>query len=488
MELVYLTGCVGNSTDKRIFRPLGAYQSAWYLRQFAYEVQVIDFIHQIPYDHVIKALNKFITKDTKVLAYGAMVSVISPDTQIFLKKVEKILQYVRENFPHVKIVAAGAAVSLLNRLYRNKTLFDYFLFGHAEDTMLALANHLCRNGPAPPFEMLEGNRVIRESFHIPVEHKFNISNCNHRWANNDFIQHHETLPLELGRGCIFKCRFCQYPYIGKSKNDFTRNLNLVLEEIKFNYENWGITNYYMLDDTFNADKERLKLFTEAVKSLPFKINYGAYLRLDLIHAHPETVALLQESGLIGAYFGIESFNHDASSLVGKGWIGKNSKEFLKDLYQNLWDKKISVHTNFICGLPPETYDDLLETHRWLVDNEIPQWQWAPLQINRDSHNEFTSEFERNAEEYGFEWEVNNGKVQWKTPYCNAELAIEWRHKLNSLRSPHIKSGCWDLLELGTIGFDLHKAMQVKRKELDWTSISKNRKQFLTDYWMQLMTS
>jgi radical SAM superfamily enzyme YgiQ (UPF0313 family) len=488
MEIIYLTGCVGNESDKRIYRPIGAYQSAWYLRQFSYNVQVIDFIHQFSEEQIIDALNKFIDKDTKIIAYGAMVSVISPDTQVFLKKIERILKYIKKNFPTIKIVAGGAATSLLSRLYRNNTLFDYILFGHAEDTMLSLADFICRKGPMPPFEILDGNKILRESFNNPVIEKFNITGCNHLWSKNDFIQKGETLPLELGRGCIFKCRFCQYPYIGKSKNDFTRDMDLVLEEIKHNYYQWGVTNYYMLDDTFNADKERLEAFADAVKSLPFKINYGCYLRLDLINSHLDTVDILQESGLIGAYFGMESFHPEASSLVGKPWMAKGGKDFLKELYHNKWNKSISIHTNFICGLPPETYSQLIETHNWLVENEIPQWQWAPLQINRDSHNEFTSEFERNSEKYGFDWEVVNGTVSWKTEYCNAETAIEWRHKLNSMRGPHLKPGCWDLLELGTLGLNMKEVMNIKRKNLDWLFISSQRRKFLENYWNDLINS
>jgi radical SAM superfamily enzyme YgiQ (UPF0313 family) len=489
MDLVFLTGCIPPGTDdKKIYRPLGAYQTAWYLRNYGYDVQVIDFINRIPENEIYKALQKFITNETKILAYGAMVSVIAPETQIFLKKIERILKYVREHFPHVKIVAAGPAVTLLNRLYRNQSLFDYMLIGHAEDTMLALANHFVRNDPHPQFEKLDGNKIIRESFALPSKEKFDIQHCRHRWHKNDFIQPGESLPLELGRGCIFKCKFCQYPYIGKNKNDFTRNMDLVIEEIQHNYENWQTQNYYLLDDTFNADQDRLKLFSNAVQKLPFSIGYGAYLRIDLIHAHPESIELLKLSGLKGAYFGIETFNEDAAKLIGKSWIGKKGRDFLKTLYHDEWNKEVSVHTNFICGLPPERFEDYLETHEWLVETEIPHWNWAPLGINRDSHNEFTSEFDRNSEKYGFDWVLIDGKLQWKTDYCDGETAVKWRHQLNALKAGLIKPGCWDLIELGSFGVDLDWAMTQFRNDLPWEEIGKKRKSFLRSYWSALMNS
>ena len=59
-----------------------------------------------------------------------------------------------------------------------------------------------------------------------------------RWNKNDCIQTGETLPLEISRGCIFKCKFCRYPYIGKTKNDFSKSIDNVVEELEYNYNNF----------------------------------------------------------------------------------------------------------------------------------------------------------------------------------------------------------------------------------------------------------
>jgi hypothetical protein len=66
-----------------------------------------------------------------------------------------------------------------------------------------------------------------------------------------------------------------------------------------------------------------------VKTLSFQINYATYLRIDLLAAHPESVDMLLENGLKGAFLGIESFNTDAAKLIGKSWIGKSSKDYKK---------------------------------------------------------------------------------------------------------------------------------------------------------------
>lgn len=484
MEVVLLTACVTNNNI--LYRPIGAYQVAWYLRKFEYNVQVVDFLHRLDEEVILQILRKYITAETKIVGYGAMLGLKDSESREFINKIERILLKIKKNYPWVSIVAGGAAAADLNRIFRNKTLFDYIFFGHAEDTMLALANNLVRGGPSVQFEKLEGNRVIRESFPMPHDEKFNIEDDRHMWDDRDFIQPGETLPIELGRGCIFKCKFCQYPYIGKNKKDFNRCMDLVKEEMIHNYEKWQVTNYYMLDDTFNADEERIEAFAKMTSELPFKIHYATYLRLDLIAAHPQTEDMLLESGLLGAYFGVESFNKEASELIGKPWNGKKAKDYLPKLHHDKWKKQVGLRAGFICGIPPETLQECLDTNQWCIDNEIPNWYWHPLHISRDNYSEFISEFDINSDKYGFEWYVDNGLVLWKTPYCDARTAATWKHQLMAEAKKYQKNAQWNLLELGNYGIDMHEAKHKFIVDMDWSLINKKRRLFLQNYVRQLL--
>ena len=485
MEVILLTACVTNHNV--LYRPIGAYQTAWYLRKFNYQVQVLDFLHKFDEPTILKMLSTHISKDTKIVGYGAMIGLAEPEAREFINKIEKLLRKIKTLYPWVTVVAGGAAAADLNRIYRNKTLFDYIFFGHAEDTMLALANHLIRNGPAVQFEKLEGNRIVRESFPMPHQNKFDITHDNHIWHDSDCIQHGETLPIELGRGCIFKCRFCQYPYIGKHKKDYNRCMDLVKEEMIYNHQKWGVKNYYMLDDTFNADEERIEEFGKMVATLPFKIKYATYLRLDLIAAHPQTEDILLESGLLGAYFGVESLNPEASAIIGKPWNGKNARRYLPELYHNKWKKAVGLRAGFICGLPPETFKECQETNQWCIDNEIPNWYWHPLYINRNNYSEFISEFDKNSEKYGFEWYVDNGIVLWKTSSCDERTAKTWKHRLMQQAHPYQKNAQWNLLELGNYGVDMNDAKDKFVKDMDWSGINKKRTEFLRNYLKQILS-
>jgi radical SAM superfamily enzyme YgiQ (UPF0313 family) len=485
MDAIFLTCCVSINKNN-VFRPLGAYQVAWYLRKHTYEVQVIDFIHFFTEEQILKLLEKHITNSTKILGLGIMIDYKDPVNGEIIKKIENIFFTIKKRYPLIKRIVGGPAASHFSKMHRNKTLFDYIFLGHTEQHVLSLLDHLSKNTPHPQFEIIDGNKTIRESFAVPDKRVFDIENSDHRWHKNDHIQFKETLPLELGRGCIFKCKFCRYPYIGKNKKDFNRNMECVKKELLDNYDNWKVTNYYMLDDTFNADQERLKSFTDMVKTLPFKINYSTYLRLDLVHAHPSSEEMFLENGLKGAFLGIETFNHKAAALIGKSWNSKNAKNYIPDLYDRKWKKQIAITTAFICGIPPETFDECKETNQWLIDNKIPSWVWQNLSVYKDAHDEYRSEFDKQAEQYGFEWEMQEGRYVWKTEHCDAIKAREWRLQLSNESKKYQKLNVWSLLSLGTLGLDINEYQNYKVVDIDWKSVSIKRNEFLRNYYLEVL--
>ena len=86
------------------------------------------------------------------------------------------------------------------------------------------------------------------------------------------------------------------------------------------------------------------------KSLPFELEYVAYLRIDLLAANPEMITLLPESGLRSAFFGIETFQVQGAKAIGKGWNGQNAKAFLLELKEKWKDKTLSLSWGILIPL------------------------------------------------------------------------------------------------------------------------------------------
>ena len=82
-------------------------------------------------------------------------------------------------------------------------------------------------------------------------------------------------------------------------------------------------------DTFNETTEKLLSVKRAIDRIGIDINFWAYLRMDLIHAHPEQLEILRDIGIRGAFLGIESLYDPSAKLVGKGFGRENTIEMVK---------------------------------------------------------------------------------------------------------------------------------------------------------------
>lgn len=465
MDIIFWSHC---SSDL-IRRYIGPYQLGFFLKENGYSYQVIDFMMKgnkffRPVDRIIQHTERFITSETKAIGISAtfFTLVTKGLTDRFPDTYREAITLLREKYPHIKFILGGSRVEIYPESVTS--LFDAVVIGLAEDTLLQLMDFYSDKGPEPKFRRLLLHKTKFYYADDTENKKFDIQTCNHRWAENDLILPHEPLPIEIGRGCIFRCKFCTYALLGKSKYDYVRHPDCIRQEIVDNYEKFGTTSYYILDDTFNDSVQKITDFHAMTQTLPFKINYIAYLRLDLLHRFPETIPLLKESGLVGCQFGIESFHPDASYAVGKAWNGKLGKEFLLTLKNELWNNEILIRLTLISGIPEEPEENLYKDLQWLIDNKIHVWKYQPLMV----HEDLDSEYARNATKYGFKFPDPDNKYNWVNDKNNwsRSKAIHAGRKLNELSSPHIYTNIWSMLILMMYGYDLEYIKNTKQSEFN----------------------
>ena len=488
-EIVLLTGL---AVTGRLYRSMGGAQLAWWLRQSNYDVQVIDFFCQMSDEDLLKLYAKFITKRTRIVGFGIM-GTYNPMMGQLVRFVEEMMPTLRKKFPHVIFVCGGACAQLASKRYTQGSGFDYYYYGYAENTFLSLCNQVFRKGSQVDVERKLGNRIIRESTICPLDESslFTIKRDGHRWHDKDCIMPNESLPIEIGRGCIFKCKFCAFPHVGKKKDEYTRTLQHLEEEILNNYYKFGSTKYYLLDDTFNDDVDKIKDFSDMVQRLPFKIHIAGFCRADLLWANPDTPHLLEEAGMIGTYFGIESFNQCASKFVGKPWSFQHAQDYLIKLRHEIWKERISFRTSMIIGLPGDDRKDYIKWHRWFVENEIPNWSWHPLHLERDLRAQNNSTIDKDAEKHGYTWITENSKVMWK----HKESGMTWRDAMEmytefeALKAPYQVKHCWGAIEEFNYlppDADPQDHNFVKVRTQHNKQLNEDRKTFLNGYIRKLL--
>lgn len=464
-------------------RSVGPYLLKHYIAKAGYKSQVIDFCQEYTSEELFQIMGKF-TKDS-TLCVAVSSTFWFDETNYFYTydggippNLYGALKLYKQAYPGVKILLGGAHSSYM---YKRLDPIDCVFISESEDTLVEYLDYIKKGSPKPPSII---NPITRkETFRLPQVKRYSIENCDFQWTDEDCIIEMETLPLETSRGCIFKCKFCAYPHLGKKKFDYLKSNVVIKEHLINNHKKWGVTNYIMLDDTFNDSNFKVDGFLEITKSLPFSINYTAYIRADLVQKLDHATKLY-DSGLRGAFFGIESIHPAASVVVGKGWSGKDGKTYVPELVNNIWNKNVVVTCGLIVGLPGETRQDLDETLNWVNTNDLNA-VFFPLQVtNNLGDRPFSSEFERNAGDYGFKFDKDG---RWYNDQWSRSSAMVAADELNKMRK-FVATGAFNSTALKNLRFSDEFIMKTSRHNVieNNPDFFRRKNLFITAYKNKLM--
>ena len=481
------------------YKPIGAYKCAYQLRQAGYSCLVVDHIHTFTMDEFNEILDLSMDESTVGVGFSStFFNTVKPkdetgatiydpmmdvDDHFFPQGhdfEQQAISYIKQKNNNCKIILGGvrAHANLKNKLV------DYCVVGYAETSMLNLANHLVvKEELRNSFKNIWGRTIISNK----LAPDFDFKNSTFSWDDTDVINA-QVLPLEISRGCIFKCKFCSYPLTGKKDLEYVRQIEILRNEMKENYDRYGVTQYYILDDTFNDNELKLDALLEAIEQLPFQPIFWAYTRLDLLTTR-KNVDKLYKIGLRGMYFGIESMNPKTARLIGKGYDRPKQIEMIRYIRERYGDS-VMMHGSFIIGLPHESLEMVADTHKRLMSQEIPlhTYRFAGLWLDRDTKVNWLSEFSKNYQDYGYVVEGPEHDdalgMKWTNEYMErstaVKLAEEFNEKSFSTDTYRIPGQlAWALLNYGHSFDHLSK---LKYKDIDWYEIeSKLKPDYMTEY-------
>jgi len=433
--LIFSDGTVHQNYPEKT---LGPYRISTEIRKFGFTCQIIQLMSWFNEQELETICKKFIGKNTKIVGFSTtFFATIGPRKKEVSKinnlnkKLFQLLQLLRVSYPEVKIVFGGPNAAILRNLgYK----CDAVILGYGESAIIKLL----KGENLTVTDLIENTPVYNDN-----NTEFNFCNSTVDYQDSDCFDQDDVMILEVARGCIFRCKFCAYPLNGKKKLDYLKDPDILRNELITNYEKFKINKYMISDDTFNDNTEKLKILHEVFKSLPFKIYFSCYLRLDLLNAHREQIDLLLEMGLAGANFGIESFHPKAAQTIGKGAVFKNAKQLLHDLKTIYWKEKVKIQVGLIIGLPYETRESLSETEKWILDEEnlVDKVTTGTLALTDPKRDPFPwkSEFQIEASKYGFYWPDKEDPSYWKNMYGPIKDVYEASILNGKIYEAHIKA-------------------------------------------------
>lgn len=488
-------------------KPLGAYRIASELRSHGYSVKVVDFVGKIMLNKelFIALLDKLIGSNTLFLGWSSTffgdylnfdrkdmsgecksVATFNPartsdDPFMYPIEEEKFAEWLRrikEKFTNIKIVYGGAYAVANADLVDE---IDYVVCGLADTSVVDLANHLKNKTPLKYRPSMKHRWKIID--YDTVGASYDFKNSLTTFEQTDHVFHGDTLIIETSRGCMFKCKFCSYPLLGRKKTDpdYHRSKECLIQELKHNWENFGTNKYVITDDTFNETTGKLESLLRVRDALGIDLQFTSYLRIDIINRFPEQIKLLKDLGFKGAYFGIESFNDRSSASIGKGIPSIKVKETLYKL-KDIMGNKFNTTLGLIVGLPYETPDTLAKGMEWVLDLESPVDSFTLFAL-KIRNSVFPSEFLKNYANYGYQLD-NSGS--WYNKTWSLKDCIELSEHYNKIgfNSGKQKLTNQFLFYLSVYGYDMNELKDIPLKELDWNKF----KQDFENYYVKYMTT
>jgi len=387
-------------------RPLGIYVLASYLRKHGFSVKPLWAWRNVDNDTFDKILKKFLSPDTKIIGISSTLlsefSLIryalsneNLDTVDFfgltLQEVRRRFKLMKDLAPNAQLVVGGSQVG---RSDLGNTgvldLVDLWIKGQGESVMLSLARG-------------EKITTTKISPKIADDRVYPYDTFNRdlmQFDADDDLLPGESTGLEFGRGCVFKCSFCDYELTGKKSDDWTKDRNVLYKHLIKNYHEHGITRYYVTDDLINDSEAKVDMLCDVSQRLPFQWQYAGYIRLDLLRRFPSMATKLVDSGLIASFMGIETINDASGRSVAKG-LGRNRTDEALAICADAWQGRVITNGGFVLGLPHDTPDTKYELLEWLnlpsTKKVITGMRVSPLGISSLG----ISDIDKNPGKYGY---------------------------------------------------------------------------------------
>lgn len=165
--------------------------------------------------------------------------------------------------------------------------------------------------------------------------------------------------LLTSRGCPFPCIFCSATLRQSYGRDFRpHSAQRVVSDMVRLYKGFGINTYYMIDDVFTLDKQRVKEIADGLIRENMPIRWIVQTRGDMLSA--DMCKHLKRAGCVGVKIGIESGVPRILKL-----IKKNAKpETMVAAADAVRGAGMSLTAYYMLGHPTETKAEMEETFRF----------------------------------------------------------------------------------------------------------------------------
>ena len=367
------------------------------------------------------------------------ISTITPTAPVAYGLVERI-----KKITDAPVVMGGAHVSFLADEALEKGA-DFVVRGEGEKTLVELAKHLGGSPEYADISAIAGLSYMRddEIVHNP-DREWNADLSSLPWPKLSLIQGFDErtiIPVMTSRGCPFNCKFCTVTSMFGRRYRF-RDTEDVIAELAELYEQYPKAVYFFYDDNFTAAPTHTKELLRRMKEEGITPRWTAQTRVDVVD-DDELMQLMEETGCMFLYLGLESANPETLKAYKKGQTVEDMERAVRIIHKH----KIKVHGMFVMGSDEDDKESIRETVRFSKKAGIDSVQYMILTPIPGS--ETYDEMCREQRIFSDDWSKFSGHhvVFWPTKMTPFQLQKE--AGIKAMSKFYSVAQCWKL------GFRFH---------------------------------
>ena len=278
-------------------------------------------------------------------------------------------QWIRQNFPQVKIVMGGGYVNTELRSLTDPALFDFIDYLVFDDGELPLLRIMDGGELIRTLYRDDAGGIIRVNFdskeNIPFAESgtpsyegllqnnyinmIELTNPMHAlWSNGKWNK------LMLAHGCYWgKCAFCDGALDYVKRFD-QAPVELIVDRMEAVIAQTGQTGFHFVDEA--APPALLRKLAEEIIRRKLTVSYWTNVRFEKSYT-PELCYLLAQSGCIAISGGLEVASPRILKMINKGITVESASESMR----NFTEAGIMTHAYLMYGFPTETARETIDS-------------------------------------------------------------------------------------------------------------------------------
>jgi hopanoid biosynthesis associated radical SAM protein HpnJ len=279
----------------------------------------------------------------------------------------KMAAMMKDRNPRLKVAFVGPPVTVEPEKCLRHSAIDFVVRREFDHPIVSFANGApvaelpgvsFRDGASSVRHNPEGP-YIEDLDALPWVTRVYQRDLDFRRYNVPFLRH-PFVSFYTSRGCPAMCTFCLWPQTHSGHRWRLRSSADVVNEVRWTIENFpGLREIFFDDDTFNYKRERTIEICEQLSAVRRQMRYPdvTFSCTSRVTTDYDTLKAMKEAGFRLMIVGYESGDPRILKNIKKGASVDMARRFTK----NAHDLGLTIHGDFIVGLPGESRDSIRRT-------------------------------------------------------------------------------------------------------------------------------